>query len=81
MAAPALRCFPLLFAAALTAPASRAAAESPAVDTKRFPRLVHLLLQPEEEAVLKGLKDEKDKREFQKIFWARRDPSPGTPSN
>ena len=81
MAAPALRFFPLLLAAALTAPATRAAAESPAVDTKRFPRLVHLLLQPEEEAILKGLKDEKDKREFQKVFWARRDPSPGTPAN
>jgi GWxTD domain-containing protein len=57
------------------------AAEGPAVDTKRFPRLVRVLLLPEEQAVLKELKDDKDRREFQKIFWARRDPTPGTPVN
>ncbi|HEX9186844.1 MAG TPA: GWxTD domain-containing protein [Vicinamibacteria bacterium] len=61
--------------------ASPAQADSPAVDTKRFPKLVHLLLLPEEEALLKELKDDKDRRELQKIFWARRDPTPGTPAN
>ena len=61
--------------------ASAAPAESPPVDTRRFPKLVHLLLLPEEEGLLKELKDDKDKREFQKIFWARRDPTPGTPAN
>ena len=58
-----------------------AAAEGPAVDTRRFPKLAHLLLLPEEQALLKELKDDKDRREFQKIFWARRDPTPGTSAN
>jgi GWxTD domain-containing protein len=48
------------------------------VDTRRFPRLVRLLLLPEEEAVLKQLRDQRDRLDFQRIFWARRDPSPGT---
>jgi len=61
--------------------APRARAEGPPVDTKRFPRLTHIFLLPEEEALLKDLKDDKDRREFQKIFWARRDPTPGTPAN
>jgi GWxTD domain-containing protein len=56
-------------------------AEGPVVDTKRFPKLAHLLLLPEEQEVLKSLKDDQDRREFQKIFWARRDPTPGTPTN
>ncbi len=72
----------LLLAALLSVSAGRRAlADSPAVDTKRFPRLVRVLLLPEEQAVLKELKDDKDRREFQKIFWARRDPTPGTPAN
>jgi GWxTD domain-containing protein len=61
--------------------ASRATAEGPAVDTKRFPRLVHILLLPDEQVVLKDLKDDKDRREFQKMFWARRDPTSGTAAN
>jgi GWxTD domain-containing protein len=66
---------------ALAAVATAGGADSPAVDTKRFPKLVRVLLLPEEQAVLKDLKDDKDRREFQKIFWARRDPTPGTPAN
>jgi GWxTD domain-containing protein len=71
----------LAAALAVAAVASARAAESPAVDTKRFPRLVRILLLPDEQALLKELKDDKDRREFQKIFWARRDPTPGTPAN
>jgi GWxTD domain-containing protein len=72
----------LLLSALLSLAAGTAAlADSPTVDTKRFPRLVRIFLLPEEEAVLKDLKDDKDRREFQKIFWARRDPTPGTPAN
>ena len=44
-------------------------------------KLVRLLLLPEEAAVLKELRDEKDRLEFQRLFWARRDPSPGTATN
>ncbi len=51
------------------------------VDAKRFPRLVRVFLLPDEAAILKDLKDDKDRVEFQRIFWARRDPTPGTPAN
>ncbi|HXY40115.1 MAG TPA: GWxTD domain-containing protein, partial [Vicinamibacteria bacterium] len=47
----------------------------------RFPRVARIFLLPEEAALLKDLKDDKDRQEFQKIFWARRDPTPGTPAN
>jgi GWxTD domain-containing protein len=67
--------------AVLVAAAAPGATESPAVDTRRFPKLAHVLLLPEERALLKELKDDKDRREFQKIFWARRDPTPGTSAN
>jgi GWxTD domain-containing protein len=57
------------------------AATSREVDTRRFPRLVRVLLLPDEAALLKELRDEKDRLVFQQIFWARRDPIPGTPAN
>jgi GWxTD domain-containing protein len=72
--------FPLL-GALLVAGAAPGTAEGPAIDTRRFPRLARVLLLPEEDVLLKDLKDDKDRREFQKIFWARRDPTPGTPAN
>ena len=59
----------------------RALAASRDVDPKRFPRLARVLLLPEEAALLKELRDDKERLEFQKIFWARRDPTPGTPEN
>jgi GWxTD domain-containing protein len=70
---------PFCLLAATGAGVSAAAPQK--VDTRRFPQLVRILLLPEEAAVLKGLKDEKDRVLFQEIFWARRDPSPGTPAN
>jgi GWxTD domain-containing protein len=36
---------------------------------------------PEERALLAELKDDRDRREFQRVFWARRDPTPGTAEN
>jgi GWxTD domain-containing protein len=39
------------------------------------------LLLPEEQALLKELRDDEDRRAFQEIFWARRDPTPGTAAN
>jgi GWxTD domain-containing protein len=62
----------------VSATAARAA---DAIDTRRFPKLAHQLLLPDEQALLNELKDDKDRRAFQAIFWARRDPSPGTPAN
>jgi GWxTD domain-containing protein len=70
-----------LFCLLLAATAVLAAAATREVDTRRFPRLVRIFLLPEEAAVLKNLKDDKDRVLFQEIFWARRDPSPGTPAN
>ena len=64
---------------ALLTPAVRA--EGPPVDAREFPKLVRLLLLPEEQSLLKELKDDKDRLEFQKIFWVRRDPTPATPAN
>ena len=64
---------------ALLTPTVRA--EGPPVDAREFPKLVRLLLLPEEQSLLKELKDDKDRLEFQKIFWARRDPTPATPAN
>jgi GWxTD domain-containing protein len=74
----AIRLVPALFVL-LTAGATLAASRD--VDTRRFPRLARIFLLPDEAAVLKDLKDEKDRLEFQRIFWARRDPTPGTPTN
>jgi GWxTD domain-containing protein len=55
-------------------------ADSPP-DPRRFPQRARLLLVPEEQALLKELRDDKDRRAFEEIFWARRDPTPGTAAN
>lgn len=65
----------------LPAPGLVRAAGAAEKDAGRFPRLVRLLLLPEEQALWKQLRDDKDKAEFQRLFWARRDPSPGTAVN
>jgi GWxTD domain-containing protein len=44
-------------------------------------RQVHLLIVPDEERIFRQLRDKEDRVEFQKIFWARRDPDPATPRN
>ena len=72
---------PSLLSAALVLITCAAHAQGPPVDTRQFPKLVRLLLLPEEQAMLKQLKSDDDRREFQRIFWARRDPTPGTAAN
>lgn len=42
---------------------------------------VALLITPEEEKELMGLQSNPEKEKFIKIFWAKRDPSPGTREN
>ncbi len=42
---------------------------------------VHLLILPEEEKVFRELGDASDRKEFERIFWERRDPDPATPGN
>jgi GWxTD domain-containing protein len=71
----------LVPAALVLLAALSALAASRDVDTRRFPRLVRVFLLPDEASLLKELKDDKDRVAFQRIFWARRDPTPGTPAN
>jgi GWxTD domain-containing protein len=71
----------LVLLVSLTRTSHRLSADERTTDPGRFPKLVRLLLLPEERTLLEGLKDDKDQREFQKIFWARRDPTRGTAEN
>ncbi len=50
-------------------------------DDKKFLDDVGPIMLPDEEKTYKGLKDKADRQEFQKIFWARRDPNLETPEN
>jgi GWxTD domain-containing protein len=50
-------------------------------DDKNFLDDVRPILLGEEEKLFKGLKDKSDRLEFQKIFWARRDPDLATAAN
>jgi GWxTD domain-containing protein len=76
---PSFRSLPLLLAALAVAPL--VAFTDDFVDTKRFPKLVRLLLTPEEQSLLSELKSDDERRQFQLFFWARRDPTPGTAAN
>ncbi len=50
-------------------------------NAKKWLEDVRPLILPEEEKAYKGLKNNADAAEFQKIFWARRDPNLDTPEN
>lgn len=50
-------------------------------ESKKWLEGVRPILLPEEEKIYKGLKDKAERQEFQKIFWARRDPDLETPAN
>jgi len=50
-------------------------------DDKKWLEDVHPIMLPEEEKTYRDLKDKADRLEFQKIFWARRDPDLDTPEN
>jgi GWxTD domain-containing protein len=70
----------------LLAPALFALLASPALadldkNAKKWVDEVRPLILPEEEKVYKNLKNNADAAEFQKIFWARRDPNLDTPEN
>src|SRR5262245_56782691 len=70
--------FVVLSLVALFAPAA-ARAQKLVKDEKKWLDDVRLLMLPAEEKTYKGLKDKADRLEFQKIFWARRDPDLDTP--
>jgi GWxTD domain-containing protein len=67
--------------AILLAPSSLAHAQKLDKDDKAFLDGVRPILLPDEEKTFKGLKEKGDRLEFQKIFWARRDPDLQTPAN
>src|SRR5437762_1493012 len=50
-------------------------------DDKRWLDEVRPLMLPDEEKTFRDLKDKADRVEFQKIFWARRDPNLDTAEN
>jgi len=50
-------------------------------DDKKFLDDVRPILLTDEDKTFKGLKEKSDRLEFQKIFWARRDPDLATPAN
>lgn len=50
-------------------------------NAKKWVDEVRPIILPEEEKAYKGLKNNNDAAEFQKIFWARRDPNLDTPEN
>jgi GWxTD domain-containing protein len=71
----------LVLAAALAA-APAALAQKMDKDAKKWLDDVQPIMVPEEEKFFKDLKDKGEREEFQKIFWARRDPDgdPKTPN-
>jgi GWxTD domain-containing protein len=61
--------------------AASASAQKMDKDAKKWLDDVRPIMLAEEEKTYRELKDKKDREEFQKIFWARRDPTPATPEN
>jgi GWxTD domain-containing protein len=75
------RATPALVAAlALLAPAAALPADKLDKEAKKWLEDVRPLLLPDEEKTFRGL-NKGDREEFQKIFWARRDPDLETPAN
>jgi GWxTD domain-containing protein len=70
----------LAVAAVSLAPAA-ARAEKLDKEEKRWLDEVRPIMLPDEEKTFRDLKDKADRAEFQKIFWARRDPDADTPDN
>jgi GWxTD domain-containing protein len=76
--------FRLKLALAMTALAlapAAARADKLDKDDKKWLDDVRPIMLPEEEKTYRDLKDKADRLEFQKIFWARRDPDLDTPDN
>jgi GWxTD domain-containing protein len=67
-------------AAFLLLAAAASAADKLDKESKKWLDEVSAIMLPQEERTFRDLKKE-DRAEFQKIFWARRDPRPETPEN
>jgi GWxTD domain-containing protein len=76
-----LRLKPALAMAVLALAPAAAQAQKLDKDEKKWLDEVRPIMLPDEEKTFKGLKDKSDRAEFQKIFWARRDPDLDTPDN
>jgi GWxTD domain-containing protein len=50
-------------------------------DSQRWLARVRLFFLPGEEDEFRGLRDGGERKEYQRLFWARRDPTPATPEN
>jgi len=66
---------------AFLAPAPAAAKKGPDKYEKWLKEEVALLVLPEEKAAFEALKTDEDKDRFIELFWAKRDPSPGSKVN
>jgi GWxTD domain-containing protein len=71
---------PLALLLAAAAPSAVAADELDQASERWLDRM-RLYLLPEEEELFRELGDAEDREEFQRIFWARRDPDPRTQVN
>jgi GWxTD domain-containing protein len=71
----------LLASSALLLAAAPAQAQKLDKDDKKFLDEVKPILLPDEEKTFRKMKDKGDRQEFQKIFWARRDPDLDTADN
>jgi GWxTD domain-containing protein len=71
----------LMAALALSAPAAAFPADKLDKEGKKWLEDVRPVLLPDEEKTFRALKDKGDREEFQKIFWARRDPDLETAAN
>lgn len=74
------RWVPVLAAASLLAGVP-ARADKLSKQDKQWLDQVRPIMLPEEEKTFRGIEDKSDRNEFQKIFWARRDPNLDTPAN
>ncbi len=70
-----------LAAASLAGAALPARADKLDKDSKKWLEEVRAIILPEERETYSALKDRAERVEFEKIFWARRDPDPSTPDN
>ena len=70
-----------LGALVVVATAAAAGAQKMDKDAKRWLDETRPIMLAEEEKIYRELKSDKERAEFQKIFWARRDPTPDTPAN
>jgi GWxTD domain-containing protein len=61
--------------------AADAAAQKLSKEEKQWLDETRPIMLADEQKTYRELKDKRDREEFQKIFWARRDPTPATPEN